>query len=258
MNEVIGGSLEEGDEKAFWNYTKLNRTDSIGLPSLKVENKVVDSNQDKANILNKHFKSVFTNEDTASIPNTGLSPFPEIGDIMFTTAGIEKKLRNLKPDEAAGSDHISPWISKNFANNCAKMLHIIFTQSYDSGNLPKEWKTAVISPIQKKYDKSLPQNYRPISLTCIACKVMEHAITRHMSRYFEVENILTPHQHGFRKGFSNENQLISVLNDWFTSLDKRISIDVLLLDFSKAFDTVSHNRLLHKLSYYGIGGKNYK
>ena len=86
VNEVISGSLEEGDGKAFWNYIKLNKTDTIGVPPLKVENKVVDSNQDKANILNKHFQSVFTNEDTANVPNKGLSPFPEIGDIVFSTA----------------------------------------------------------------------------------------------------------------------------------------------------------------------------
>ena len=86
VNEVISGSLEEGDGKAFWNYIKLNRTDTIGVPPLKVENKVVDSNQDKANILNKHFQSVFANEDTANVSNKGLSPFPEIGDIVFSTA----------------------------------------------------------------------------------------------------------------------------------------------------------------------------
>ena len=79
-----------------------------------------------------------------------------------------------------------------------------------------------------------------------------------MSRYFEAENILTPHQHGFRKGFSIETPLISVLDDWFTSLDKRIRTDVVLLDFSKAFDTVPHNRLLHNLSYYGVDEKTHR
>lgn len=83
---------------------KLNRTDSIGVPPLKVENNVIDSNKDKANILNKHFQSVFTYEDTANILNKGPSPFPEIGDIVFTTAGIEKQLRNLKPNKAVGPD----------------------------------------------------------------------------------------------------------------------------------------------------------
>ena len=83
VKEVIGSSLEEGEGKAFWNYIKLNRTDSIGISPLKVENNVVDSNKDKANILNKHFQSVFTNEDTTNIPNKGPSPFPEIGDINY-------------------------------------------------------------------------------------------------------------------------------------------------------------------------------
>ena len=164
----------------------------------------------------------------------------------------------MKPNKAAGPDHISPWILKNFANKCAKMLQIIFAQSYDSGNLPEEWKTAIVSPIHEKEDKSSPKNYRPISLTCIACKVMEHIISSHMSRYFKVNNILTPHQHGSRKSFSTETQLISVLNDWFTPLDKRRRTDVLLLHFSKAFDTVLHNRLLHKLNYYGICGKTHR
>ena len=58
----------------FWNYTKLNRTDSIGVPPLKVENNVIDSNKDKANLLNKNFQSVFTNEDTTNIPNKGRRP----------------------------------------------------------------------------------------------------------------------------------------------------------------------------------------
>ena len=259
VNEVIGGSLEDGDGKAFWNYIKLNRTDSIGVPPLKDENNnVIESNRGKANVLNNHFQSVFTNEDTTNIPSKGPSPFTEIEDIIVTSPGIEKQLQNLKPNKAAGPDQISPWILKNFANECARMLQIIYIQSYETGNLPSEWKTAVVSPIHKKDDKSSPKNYRPISLTCIACKVMEHVLCSHMSKFFQANNILSPHQHGFRKGFSTETQLITVLDDWLRSLDKRRRTDVLLLDFSKAFDTVPHKRLLHKLSYYGISGKTHR
>ena len=88
---------------------------------------------------------------------------------------------------------------------------------------------------------------------------MEHVVSSHiMLRYFEARNILTPHQHRICKGFSTKTQLISVLDDWFTSLDRRIHTDVLLLDFSKAFHTVPHNRLLHKLNYYGINGKTHR
>ena len=93
VNEVIGGSLEDGDGKAFWTYIKLNRTDSIGVPPLKDENNnVIESNRGKANVLNNHFQSVFTNEDTTNIPSKGPSPFTEIEDIIITSPGIENRI----------------------------------------------------------------------------------------------------------------------------------------------------------------------
>ena len=113
-------------------------------------------------------------------------------------------------------------------------------------------KELVVTPIYKKGDKSLPKNYRPISLTCISCKVMEHIVLSSMSRHFSNNDIITPLQHGFRKGFSTVTQLITVLDDWFSSLDKRTRTGVLLLDFSRAFDSVPHQRLVHKLHYFGV------
>ena len=145
---------------------------------------------------------------------------------------------------------------KTFAPQCAQILQVIFAQSYVSGNLPEEWKKALVSPVFKKDDKSLPSNYRPISLTCISCKIMEHVLRCHLSNHLEINNILTPHQHAFQKGFSTETQLISVLDDWLSSLDKQTMTDVLLIDFSKAFDSVPHQRLLLKLNYYGITGNS--
>ena len=135
---------------------------------------------------------------------------------------------------------LTRWVLKTFATQCPQTLQVIFTQSYESGILPEEWKKALVPPVYKKDDKSLPNNYRPISLISISCKIMEHVLCSHLSNHFEIDNILTPHQHGFREGFSTETQLISVLDDWLSSLDKRIRTDVLLIDFSKAFDSVPH------------------
>ena len=115
----------------------------------------------------------------------------------------------------------------------------------------------MVTPIYKKGDKSLPKNYRPILLTCISCRIMEHIVLSSMSRYFSKNDIITPLQHGFRKGFSTVTQLITVLDDWSSSLDKRIRTDVLLLDFSKAFDSVPHQRLLHKLHYFAVRNRNW-
>ena len=107
----------------------------------------------------------------------------------------------------------------------------------------------------KKGDKSLPKNYRPILLTCISWKVMEHIVLNSMSKYFSNNDIIIPHQHGFRKGFSTLTQLITVLDDWFSSLDRRTRTNVLLLDFAKASDSVPHQGQLHKLHYYCIRNK---
>ena len=132
------------------------------------------------------------------------------------------------------------------------MLQRIFQQSYESSCLPLDWKRAVVTPVYKRDDKSLPKNYRPISLTCISCKFMEHIVLSSASKHFSNNDIITPYQDGFRKGFSILTQLITVLDDWFSSLDKRARTDVLLLDFAKAFDSVPHQKLLHKLHYCGV------
>ena len=131
----------------------------------------------------------------------------------------------------------------------------IFQQSYDSSCVPGGWKRAVVTPIYKKGDKSLPKNYRPISLTCISWKVMQHIVLSSMSKYFSNNDVIIPHRHGFHKGFSTLTQLITVLDDWFSSLDRRTITSVLLLDFAKAFDSVPHQGLLHKLHYYCIRNK---
>ena len=184
FDDVIGSSLEVGDGKALWNYIKLQRTESIGIPPLRVGDNVFYSNEGKADILNKHFQSVFTLEDTSNLPQLPPSPYPQIDQLIINIPGLEKQLQKLKPDKAAGPDQILPWVLKTFAPQCAQILQVIFTQSYNvSGILPEEWKKALVSPVFKKDDKSLPNNHRPISLTCISCKIMEHVLCSHLSNH---------------------------------------------------------------------------
>lgn len=137
--------------------------------------------------------------------------------------------------KASGPDKFYPWILKNPAHQCAALLQRIFQHSYYSSCPPEDWKRAAVTPIYKKGDKSLPKNYRPISLTCISCKIMEHIVLSSISKYFCNNDIITSYQHGFRKGFSTLTPVINVLdnNYWFSSLDKGTRTDVLLLDFAK-------------------------
>ena len=105
-------------------------------------------------------------------------------------------------------------------------------------------------------DKHLhvPENYRPISLTSVTCKILEHIICRHLLKHLEKNKILTNLNHGFRSGYSCETQLITTINDFLQEHDKGQQVDIAILDFSKAFNTVPHDKLLHKLEQYSIKG----
>ena len=157
---------------------------------------------------------------------------------------IKKSLENLNTKKAVGPDAISNLFLKNTAFEFAKILQIILKQSLQTGCLPKDWGDANVSQIFKKGDRHQTQNYRPVSLTSISCKILEHIIVKHILNHFDLHKILTKFQHGFRSGLSCETQLLEAAYDFLSSLDARERVDVAILDFSKAFDTVPHRQLL--------------
>ena len=122
------------------------------------------------------------------------------------------------------------------------------------GCVPDDWKLANVAPIFKKGDRGKASNYRPVSLTCISCKLLEHIVSSNVMSHLEAHDILTDAQHGFRRRRSCETQLILTVQDSAQGIEDKQQIDVILLDFSKAFDKVPHRRLLHKLGYYGVRG----
>ena len=128
------------------------------------------------------------------------------------------------------------------AEELAPGLAHLFQISIDNGKIPLDWKSALVTPVFKKGNRSTPANYRPISLTSIVCKILEHIIHTSVISYFERNNILTDCQHGFRKHRSCETQLILMINDLSRGLNDKQQIDAILLDFSKAFDRVPHQR----------------
>ena len=117
--------------------------------------------------------------------------------------------------------------------------------------MPDDWKEANVTPIFKKGDKHKPSNYRPVSLTCITTKFLKHIIVSNLMKHLEIQNILFPLQHGFRRNHSYKSQLLSLFQDLASSTTQT---DMLIMDFSKAFDKVPHKRLNYKLNWYGIRG----
>ena len=120
--------------------------------------------------------------------------------------------------------------------------------------MPEDWKTANVTPIYKKGPKLCAENYRPISLTSCVCKILESIIKHQMTTFLDSNSIITNKQHGFVSGRSCLTNLLEVFEDWTRSLDEGYGIDVIYLDYKKAFDTVPHQRLIQKLQCLGFGG----
>lgn len=168
--------------------------------------------------------------------------------------GVEKLLSNIDPKKANGPDGVPSIILKCLSMELAPVVSHIFQQSLDMGDVPTDWLIANITAIFKKGDKSIPANYRPMSLTSVTCKSFEHIIFHHIMSHLEKHNVLSSFQHGLRAQHSCESQLIITVDDLANNLNKKVQTDVLILDFQKAFDTVPHQRLLQKLESYGIRG----
>jgi len=124
----------------------------------------------------------------------------------------------------------------------------------DNRTVPQDWKEANVTAIHKKGDKKNPGNYRPVSLTSVSCKIMEKIIRKKIMKHLTDNNILSNRQYGFITGRSTLLQLLTVLDMWTECLDRGSEVDVIFLDFQKAFDRVPHNRLLDKMKHYGITG----
>ena len=129
---------------------------------------------------------------------------------------------------------------------------MIFHKSLATGEVLDDWRTANVTPAFKKGQKYQTENYRPISLNSVYCKIMEHVVASQIMNHREKNNILYPLQHDFRRGRSCETQLIEFIDDLSNNLQNNQQTDI--MDFAKAFDKVCHSPLTHKLHHYGIQG----
>lgn len=126
----------------------------------------------------------------------------------------------------------------------AHYLYIIYNASIEQKRVPDDWLVAKVVPTHKGGDQQKVENYRPISLTCVCCKLLEHIISKAMYTYLEGTKTFFPNQHGFRQNLSTVTQLIETVDDFTRALNNSVQIDAICLDFSKAFDKVPHRELI--------------
>ena len=158
-------------------------------------------------------------------------------------------------DKSPGMDQMHPRLLKELADTISAPLAIIFQATVHTSDLPQQWKDASITPIFKKGDRRVAANYRPVSLTSVVCKVMERLVVNQVLDHVKGNSLLCEEQHGFQSGRSTVTNLLEALNVWTEALMHGLPVDVIYLDYAKAFDTVPHERLLRQISSFGIKGK---
>ena len=200
---------------------------------------------------------MFTADDgvTPDFPNRLSSSTTPIDSVFFTHGSVLTKLQQLKKSQSPNPDSFPSVVLRNFAHQLATPLSIVYNVIFDLSVLPPDWQKSIVIPLHKKGRHNNPSNYRPISLTSTCCKVMESIIHDFISNYLLTNNLITKHQHGFIKNRSTLTCLLCSLKNWLSSLDLAKSTHAIYIDFAKAFDTVTHEKLLHKLTSYGIHGK---
>ena len=158
---------------------------------------IASESSEKAEAFNEYFKSVFTLEDLSYIPDKGTSPYPAIPEINITLQGVTNLLSSCDPHKSPGPDNLHAAFLKQVSVEIAPMLTHLFQQSLRDNSIPAVWKQAYVTPIYKKGNRSHPKNYRPVSLTSLICKTMEHILVSQIMKHLESNNILIQEQHRF-------------------------------------------------------------
>ena len=243
--------------KSFWKHVHSKTKTKSTIPDINVPgtDRKTTSDEEKAEVFNKYFKEVFTEEDVENIPNIPQKEVESVlRDIPISEDEVLKKLKAINPNKSAGPDKIPSRVLKELSDVLVEPLTIIFKLSLQKGKLPTRWKTAHVTPIYKKGGKSKSENYRPVSLTVIICRILEAIILQCIIEHLMKHDFITPHQHGFLPKRSTVTQLLETLETWTKELDSGNSMNILYCDFKKAFDSVPHIRLINKIRSYGIEG----
>eukprot|EP00794_Sanderia_malayensis_P019674 gene19674-21620_t len=214
--------------KAFYNYARSKFKTKSSIPDLDIQGGGKTSGEkQKANVLNEFFSSVFTREDTSSIPD-----FPqheiaeEMKSLKVTGEMVLKKLKKLNPNKSGGMDGISPRVLQECAESILTPVTALMNKTLEEGVLPQRWKDAEVTPIYKKGKKSIPGNYRPVSLTNVLCKTTASIIRDHIMDYLYNNKLLTDCQHGFKlQGYGLTKQILDWIRSFLNGRRQRVKVN---------------------------------
>ena len=254
-NEVKAVNAIKENPKYFFSYTrKHSKVKTKVGPLLNKSKELITDKKTMANMLQKQYKSVFSSPLTTyeihekKCDNT-------LNDIVFDENDIIDAISTLSQNSAPGPDGFPAILLKKCKEQLAKPLKMFWRNCIDMEITVDLHKCNNITPIYKGGNQGDPANYRPVSLTSHLTKVFEKIVRRNITKHIDDNNLFNPSQHGFREGRSCLSQLLSHIDEILSLLEEGKDVDVIYIDFSKAFDKVDHTILLRKLKALGIDGK---
>ena len=244
------------DAKAFFKFANKTRKTQSKVGPLKSGPDYYSGPLEMAKILSDQYKSVFS-KPKDSYENVVLRErnAPTIEDLVLDKGMFIEAMKSMKPWSAPGPDGVPAFLYYKYAEELAEPLMIIWKHSLETGIMPEPTLLAYITPILKSVDRSIPANYRPVSLTNHITKIFERVMRKHITNHLENNNLMNRSQHGFREKHSTISQLLYYMDSVLAMLEKGNPVDAIYMDFSKAFDKVDHTILIRKMENLGIKGK---
>ena len=247
----------KSNPKFFYSYAKSFSQTKSPISMLVDDEKVVTDKTEIANTLQNQFTSVYSDPNS---PHIKLPSFPPTNvnnplsdqDFIIEDDDILKAINEIISNSACGPDGVPAILLKQCKLEFCKPIRLIWSESFQSGVVPKFYKASNVTPIYKKGSRAKAGNYRPVSLTSHIIKIYERILRKKIVSFLETNNILCPNQHGFRSGRSCLTQMLSHFDDVFLGLMNNADTDAIYLDYAKAFDKVDHKLLLVKLKVYGF------
>ena len=261
INEQKAVDAIKTNSKYFFSYAKKFSKVVSGIgPLMDSAKTLVTSPTQMAEMLSTQYSSVFSEpkeemEDPEDLFPDGNYSESWIHNVAFDQEDIVNAINEISHTAAAGPDRFPAILLKHCRNTLALPLYLIWRKSLDCGIIPQLLKTANIVPIHKGKSRGDPANYRPVALTSHLIKLFEKILKKHIVAYMEENNLFNPGQHGFRLGRSCLSQLIAHYDHITRLLESGQNVDVIYIDFAKAFDKVDYLVTMKKLKGMGISGK---